>query len=888
MEGQTVVEVKVEDVDGNRCCCSHAQSAIEDKSSSLDVVTQSSRNMYPRSSQASHKKPVLEEASRSLQIVPKEAFCLNASSEHDLVAMVHDFMENGSFESVFPISSDGESGLLSCSRLLETLQVHKFLSLKFSTTFLEKELFSILSIFFPSVKDVDFFCLTTGKECKGYCIQQMLVKHLRVLGYDAAICSSKWKNFGKVPGGEYEYIDVFFKGERKTTERLIVDVDFQSQFEIARPTHSYAAALKCLPIIFSGSEKKLRQVLQVMAEAAKMSLKQNSMPFPPWRTLEYMLAKWLSPSGRTTDDIQAGTKLLQPVYAFTRPSLQQRHRHLRLHARCYCMAASTTSEVSLANVLWNKHRSQAMIALYHPFIVSLSAGVLDISSFRNYIAQDAFFLQAFSTAYHLLRDNVDDDSSKLTVNHLLQGARDELQLHSSYAQAWGVDLSHDLSHPNKATVKYTEFLLATASSEERKKGERTLLDRQRVAAFTVAAMTPCMRLYAFLGQEIRNFLGGDSPESPYREWINTYSSKEFQSSTLQIEGLLDTLAADLGEDDVSKLEKFYSQAFTLELEFFSAQPNCQCTLLPFIRRQIDGSDASYLLMVDFDLTCSVSDSCSALANVSVQAALKNNQGLRHQKSAAEIRSRWDILEKSYSEHHSRICIPPEVEENCDRFFNVDGLRSFLERLSSFEIKSNTEIIRQGIFEGLNLEDVWNAGCDMALQEGCTNFLRQVSSNQNVNFHIISVCWSESFVKGALAKEGLENVEVHSNEFITSGSCTSGDIKRVIETPFDKERVFEELMHNLKSLSRSVRSIYIGDSVTDLLCLLEADMGIVIGSDSTLQRVSKAFGVLMMPLYKGVLEMAKLGNARGGKKPGVIYTVRDWHEISAFLIASSES
>ncbi|MCO5602811.1 hypothetical protein L7F22_056950 [Adiantum nelumboides] len=178
-------------------------------------------------------------------------------------------------------------------------------------------------------------------------------------------------------------------------------------------------------------------------------------------------------------------------------------------------------------------------------------------------------MKATEYRYHLLQDNVDDDSSKLTVNRLLQGARDELQLHSSYAQAWGVDLSHDLSHPNKATVKYTEFLLATASSEERKERERTSLDRQRVAA----AMTPCMRLYAFLGQEIRNFLGGDSPESPYREWIDTYSSKEFQSSTLQIESLLDTLAAHLGEDDVSKLENLYSQAFTLELEFFSAQPN---------------------------------------------------------------------------------------------------------------------------------------------------------------------------------------------------------------------------------------------------------------------------------------------------------------------------
>ncbi|KAH7281072.1 hypothetical protein KP509_36G028700 [Ceratopteris richardii] len=134
----------------------------------------------------------------------------------------------------------------------------------------------------------------------------MLVKHLRCLGYDAAVCSSKWPNSGKVPGGEYEYIDLFFTGEGNTTERLIVDLDFQSQFEIARPTNSYAAALKFLPIVFIGSVNKLQQVLQIMAEAVKMSLKQNSMPLPPWRTFEYMVAKWLSPFERSVAEYVGG------------------------------------------------------------------------------------------------------------------------------------------------------------------------------------------------------------------------------------------------------------------------------------------------------------------------------------------------------------------------------------------------------------------------------------------------------------------------------------------------------------------------------------------------------------------------------------------------------
>jgi hypothetical protein len=47
----------------------------------------------------------------------------SAESEHDLAAMVHDFMENGSYGSDFPESSDGENGITSGPKLFETLQV---------------------------------------------------------------------------------------------------------------------------------------------------------------------------------------------------------------------------------------------------------------------------------------------------------------------------------------------------------------------------------------------------------------------------------------------------------------------------------------------------------------------------------------------------------------------------------------------------------------------------------------------------------------------------------------------------------------------------------------------------------------------------------------------
>lgn len=95
--------------------------------------------------------------------------------------------------------------------------------------------------------------------------------------------------------GEYEYIDVFVDGE----ERILIDIDFKSEFEIARPTSNYKTILQSLPYIYVGKSDRLKQVVSIISEAAKQSLKKKGMHIPPWRKAEYMRAKWLSPYTRT-------------------------------------------------------------------------------------------------------------------------------------------------------------------------------------------------------------------------------------------------------------------------------------------------------------------------------------------------------------------------------------------------------------------------------------------------------------------------------------------------------------------------------------------------------------------------------------------------------------
>lgn len=206
-----------------------------------------------------------------------------SNESDDLQAMVHDFIENDSLDCMDGTDSDGPAP---AKKLIETLQ-----ALIAPGSALERELVKEVKLQLLSIKDL--VCESEGSDCKGGCVKRFVVNHLNVTGYDAAVCKCKWLSSGRVPGGEYEYIDVVFDGNH-LAERLIVDVDFKAQFEIARPTQQYEAALKILPPVFVGSTFKLEQILQFMSEAAKASLKQSDMHLPPWRTLDYMSSKWLS------------------------------------------------------------------------------------------------------------------------------------------------------------------------------------------------------------------------------------------------------------------------------------------------------------------------------------------------------------------------------------------------------------------------------------------------------------------------------------------------------------------------------------------------------------------------------------------------------------------
>lgn len=213
----------------------------------------------------------------------------------DLASMVHDFIENDS--PGFPNEDDSDSGSPGVTKLGDNLQ-----ALTSSYGGIEAELLNVVRRLVLGIDiDTDLICNSEGTNCRGGCIKRLVVKQLRAAGFDAAICKAKWEGNGCVLRGtlhmgEYEYIDVEGSGER-----LIVDVDFQEQFVLARATPDYLTTLKLLPTVLVGTTERLEQILPIMSEAVKTSLNQNSMPLPPWRTLDFMSSKWLSPHERVID-----------------------------------------------------------------------------------------------------------------------------------------------------------------------------------------------------------------------------------------------------------------------------------------------------------------------------------------------------------------------------------------------------------------------------------------------------------------------------------------------------------------------------------------------------------------------------------------------------------
>ena len=204
----------------------------------------------------------------------------------------------------------------------------------------------------------------------------------------------------------------------------------------------------------------------------------------------------------------------------------------------------------LSKKLWNSNSELASQSLNTKFVQGLKTGKLPKNIFKEYLAQDYFFLESFAKAYGLAVSKSKDKNVIKSLSQLLDGVSDELILHETYAKEWDIDLSTNVIKP--ATKNYTDFL--------------DDVSKKQTAVEIIFAMTPCMRLYSWIGKR----LSGVIINNPYKRWIVTYSDESFDNLAKTLEEIIDNYQEQYEFINANNL---YKKAMELELDFFNAYSN---------------------------------------------------------------------------------------------------------------------------------------------------------------------------------------------------------------------------------------------------------------------------------------------------------------------------
>ncbi len=190
----------------------------------------------------------------------------------------------------------------------------------------------------------------------------------------------------------------------------------------------------------------------------------------------------------------------------------------------------------------------------HRFVSELAAGTLPVECFRYYLVQDYRFLIHFSRAWALAvfkSESLDDmREAAVTLNALLN---EELELHVSYCEGWGISQRDMEAQPEAtANMAYTRYVLERGIAGD-------LLD-------LLVALAPCVLGYGEIGVALADKA---EPSHPYRQWIATYAGDDYQAVAAgmraQLQRTADRLLTNARERDCRRT---FRSATRLEIGFW--------------------------------------------------------------------------------------------------------------------------------------------------------------------------------------------------------------------------------------------------------------------------------------------------------------------------------
>lgn len=256
----------------------------------------------------------------------------------------------------------------------------------------------------------------------------------------------------------------------------------------------------------------------------------------------------------------------------------------------------------------------------------------------------------------------------------------------------------------------------------------------------------------------------------------------------------------------------------------------------------------------------------------------------YRSKAKTLDEEWIRLEEFYSVHSKRILSPVLMgNKPMPLRFDENGLREFLKEVQSLDTLAAEEVIKSNILKGITAVRLRAFAERVEIMPGLLNVLSSLKK-LNLPFHIISLNFSKKLIEDVLNRAGSLPIDAHSNELeLKQGICT-GNMDKKFLSAFDKEMQLEKIVQDAGW--KCGVTIYIGDSFNDLLALLKADIGLIIGNSKSMLKVCKDFGIHVLPLHEW--SEARLTEKETAKFQRVLFSVKSWEEIKDFLFTFEQN
>ncbi|EAI3763351.1 TPA: thiaminase II [Campylobacter coli] len=194
--------------------------------------------------------------------------------------------------------------------------------------------------------------------------------------------------------------------------------------------------------------------------------------------------------------------------------------------------------------------------LHHEFVKKLENGSLKEENFLFYLKQDYIYLIHYAKCYARLALNAKNaEELRFAMkfqNYIIEG---EIELHKSILKL-GIDADKlNVKDESLTNIAYTRYMLSVGESGD-------FLDM-------LVALSACAIGYGYIGAEIYKRLDKEKLQNhPYKEWILTYSSDEFQNEIKEFEDFLNSYTQKISQEKFENLSEIFYNVVRLESAFW--------------------------------------------------------------------------------------------------------------------------------------------------------------------------------------------------------------------------------------------------------------------------------------------------------------------------------